>query len=357
MNTATSEKKHKVIRIIFISVIFGLFAFMFWPFLTAILLAALFAFALNDVVAKLSVRKTDRRFASIFLLLAILFFVATPILFLTITTVSTIKEYVAIGIQNTSFYHLTLKLVHQISEFMVNIGARLHIDTTSLTNPAEILNEYSGELGAFGAKIIAKIPQFVLNLFVFFLALYYFLNESEEVKHFILRFDLVSESEMNKIVGIIKSSSFRTLVASILIAAVQALVISLFGYFSGFTDFFLVFIVAFVFALVPVVGSAPVSIFLVLISFIQGNNGAGIAMIFAFVIASSLDNLIKPLILKTSTDDIHPIILLLALIGGILVYGAPGILLGPVLTQLAFNILSILNSDDISGEIVTDSDL
>lgn len=357
MQKLTSEKKHKISRTIFISVIFALFAFMFWPFFTAILLAGLFAFALNDLVSKITFRKINRKLASILLLISILLFIATPVVFLTVTTVSTIKEYVAIGIQNTSFYHLTLKLIDQLSQFLVNMGGKFNIDVASMTKPAELLNEYSGELGGFATKLLSKIPQFALSLFVFFLALYYFLNESTQVKRFIVKFDLVSEAEMNKIVSVIKSSAFRTLIASIVIASVQAMVIAVFGYFSGFTDFFLLFLVAFIFALVPVVGSAPVSIFLVLISFIQGHNGAGIAMIFALLLAGSLDNLIKPLIIKSAKDDIHPIILLLALIGGILVYGAPGILLGPVLTQLAFNILSILNNGEISGDITPNSDL
>ncbi len=357
MPNVTSEKKHKIIRTIFITVVFGLFAFMFWPFFTAILLAALFAFALNDLVSKLTVKKINRKLASIILLLSILLFIAIPVLFLTVTTVSTVKEYVAIGIQNTSFYQLTLQLVDQFTQFLITVGSKFNIDVASMAKPAELMHEYSGELGGFATKFIAKIPQFLLNLLVFFLALYYFLNESRQVKKFILKFDLVSEGEMNKIISVIKSSSFRTLVASIIIASVQALVIAIFAYFSGFTDFFLVFLVGFVFALVPVVGSAPVSIFLVLISFIQGNNASGIAMIFAFLLASSLDNVIKPLILNSSNDDIHPIILLLALIGGILVYGAPGILLGPVLTQLAFNILLILNFDEKSGDFTADSDL
>lgn len=357
MQKITSEKKHQIFRTIFISVVFALFALMFWPFSTAILLAALFAFALNDLVSKITAGKINRKLASIILLISILLFIAAPIIFLTVTTVSTVKEYVAIGIQNTSFYHLTLKLVDQLSGFMVNMGSKFNIDLATMTKPAELLQEYSGELGGFATKLIAKIPQFALSLFVFFLALYYFLNESKQVKSFIVKFDLVSEAEMNKIVSIVKKSSFRTLIASIIIASVQALVISVFGYFSGFTDFFLVFLIAFFFALIPVVGSSPVSIFLALISFIQGHNSAGIAMIFAFLLASSLDNLIKPLIIKSANDDIHPIILLLALIGGILVYGAPGILLGPVLTQLAFNILSILNFDEKAGEITLDSDL
>ncbi len=41
-------------------------------------------------------------------------------------------------------------------------------------------------------------------------------------------------------------------------------------------------------------------------------------------------------------DDLHPVLSLLALIGAIIVYGAAGILLGPILTQLALKIVPIL---------------
>ena len=345
-----SELKHKVIRSIFIAIVFVLFLLMFWPFFTSILLAGLFAFALHDTVSRMSSKKLGRKTASILLMVAIVLFIATPLLFITLTTITTVKEYSATGIQHTSIFQWTIQLVHEVTDYAANIAQKLHFDTSNLPKATDYLGDLSSVAGVYATKLLTALPHLGLSLVVFFLSFYYFLNESDQVKSFILGFDLISESEMNKIIAVVKKSSFRTLIASLIIASAQALVIAIFAYFCGYTDFFLVFIVCFVFALIPVIGSAPVSIFLVLISFIQGNSEAGFAMIIAFIIASSLDNVIKPFILNTSADDIHPIVALLALVGAILVYGPPGILLGPVLTQLAFNILSILKTEEKSGE-------
>lgn len=346
-----SELKHKIVKTVFVSIVFSLFALMFWPFKTSILLAGLFALALHDVVEKIKRPPLSRRTASLLLMVALILFIAIPLSFILFTAVDTVKTYAAEGIQNTSLFQWTQQLLIDTIDKLHSLAARFHFDIGSLPKLNTYVGDYSASAGAYATKFISQIPHLGMSLIVFFLALYYFLNEHNEIKDFFLRFDFISEKEFNKVVALIKKSSYRTLIAALIIATVQALVISIFAYFCGFTDFFLVFIVCFVFALVPVIGSAPVSIFLVLISFIQGNTEAGFAMLIAFIIASSLDNLIKPVILNTAADEIHPIVALLALIGAILVYGAPGILLGPVLTQLAFNVLKILYSEEKSGEL------
>lgn len=345
------EFRHKFIRSSFIAIVFMLFAFMFWPFFTALLLASLFSFALYDVVTNLTKYRLSRSNASLTLIMGILVFIATPLVFIVLKTISTIKEYSAVGLHNTSIYQATEQLLHRITDYGTELAARFDLDISKLPKPVEVLSGYSDEIGAFATNTVAQLPAIALSFIVFFLALYYFLNESGKVKSLFLKFDLLSETEMNQIIKIIKRSSYLTLVASILIGLIQALIITVFAYFCGFTDVIIVFIITFITSLIPVVGSGPVALFLMAISFIQGNTGSGIAMLVALVIASSVDNLIKPLILNSASEDLHPILSLLALIGAILVYGPPGILLGPILTQLAFNILPILGSEEKSGEI------
>lgn len=347
----THNLRHKMIRFTFVSLIFVLFAFMFWPFFTALLLASLFAFALYDTVNKLTRAKISRSNASLLLMSGILIFIAVPLVFIVLKTISTIRDYSAIGLQNTSIYQTTEKLLLSLTDYGGQLAARFDLDISKLPKPVELLSSYSDEIGSFATNAISQLPSVALSFIVFFLALYYFLNESRKIKSLLLRFDLLSETEINKIIQIIKRSSFLTLVASVLIGVVQALIITIFAYFCGFTDFIIVFIITFITSLIPVVGSGPVALFLMLISFIQGSTAAGVAMLVALVIAGSVDNLIKPLILNSASEDLHPIVSLLALVGAILVYGPTGILLGPILTQLAFNILSILRTEEKSGEI------
>lgn len=348
--------KHRLIRTIFISFVFILFAATFWPFLTELILAALFAFAFHDFIEKMLIRKINRTYASLSVTLGVFLFIASPIIFVTLKTISAVKKYSQTGLHNTQLYQSTEKLLLDLANYLKTIAEHLSLDTSRIPNPSELLSRYSGDIGTLATSSIAKVPELGLSIFVFFLALYYFLNESSKIKFQFLNFDLLSENETNKIISILKSSSYTTLAISLFIAAIQAIIISVFAYFSGFTEFFIIFVVTFVFALIPLVGSAPTSLFLMLIAYIQSNPSAAFTMLVAGIIAGSIDNFIKPLILSSGEESLPPILSLITLIGAIMVYGAIGILIGPIITQLAINILQIMGSsitDEKSGESPT----
>lgn len=358
----TTETKHKIIRTTFIVFIFILFALTFWPFFTELLLAALFAFAFHDFTEKMLVKKIKRAYASFIVTIGVLIFIAGPLTWITLKTIAAVKEYMKVGLHNTPLYQTTERLLRDLTIYLTSLAERFDFDTSKLPDLTEFLSSYSGDIGSFITKSVTQIPNLGLSIFIFFLALYYFLNESEKIKSQFLKFDLLAESEANKIISILKSSSYLTLAISLMIAAIQALIVSTFAYFCGFTEFFIIFIVTFIFSLVPVVGSAPAPLFLMLVSLIQGNTGIAIAMLVAGFIAGSIDNLIKPIVLSSSGgDDLPPILSLITLIGAILVYGAVGILIGPIITRLAANILDILkpnqSPDEKSGEFTASTEL
>ena len=352
-----SEKKHKLIRTAFISIVFILFALTFWPFITELILSALFAFALHDFINRLTKKKVKRQYASLIVTLGVLIFIATPLVIVTVKTITTINEYSAVGFHNTVFYQSTEKIFNDVAKSIGSVAKRFDIDATKLPNPTEFLSQYSGKIGTFATIIITKIPDITLSLFVFFLGLYYFLSDSQKIKTQFLKLDLLSERETNEIIGTFTTTSYLTLVISLFIAALQALTITVFAYFCGFTDFFILFIVTFIFSLVPLVGSVPVPIFLMMIAYIQGNSAGVITMLVAGILSGSLDNLIKPILLSSAGEVLPPIISLFTLIGAIMVYGAVGILIGPIITQLALNILDILKPSENSGVILAESDL
>lgn len=352
-----AETRHKIIRTSFMTLIFVLFALTFWPFFKELLLAALFAFAFHDLSEKFLIGKIKRIYASLLVTLGVFIFIVTPLIFIILKTVTTIKDYSALGLQNTSVYLITVQLLEKINSYVVNLAGNFNIDITKIPNPVNLLSQNVGEIGTLATTVLSKLPQLAMSVFIFFLALFYFLSESEKIKSQFAKFDLLSDIEITKIISILKKSSFRTLALSIFIATLQALIISLSAYFCGFTEFFMIYIVAFTFALIPLVGSVPVSAFLILVLYIQGQNTATIAMLVAALLAGSVDNLLKPIILSSSSkDDLPPILTLITLIGAILIYGAIGILLGPIITQLALNAPGVLKGDEKMGENAGNSD-
>lgn len=350
MNT---ESRYKITRTIFISVVFVLFALMFFPFAGAMLLAALCAFALHDYMGYITNRGVKRKYAALVLTLGVMVFIAAPIVYIVLRAISVVKLYSAEGVKDTAIYQSTEKLLRDLTEYITSVAGRIGFDVSQMPHPNEFLGRYASEIGSHATAAFAKLPQIGLNLFVFFLALYYFLNEAQSIKTQFMKLNLLSKDETNNIIRIIKGSSRLTFVASFLIGLLQASIVAGVAYFCGFTEFFVIFIVTAVFSLIPVLGSAPTALFLMLIAFIQGNTGAAIAMLVASLVAGSVDNLIKPVILNSSgEDEMHPIMALITLIGAILIYGAIGLLLGPIITQLTLNLLRNFTDDEKSGEIV-----
>lgn len=338
-----AAQQHRFVRIIFTAIIILLFTLMFVPFFTPLLLAGLFAFAFENLVTKYARRFKSRPLVTIALLVLLSLFVATPLVLVSLKTFSTIKEYATIGLQNTEAYKLTETMLTSISEKADAIAQSLDVDLSQLPRLGDGLSRGSQFLAAFATGFIASIPDIILSLLVFLLSLYYFLTESANIKTFFLNLNLLKKNEVTEIIHIIKTSSYLTVIASALVGALQALIVAVFGYFCGYKQFMMIFVLTFISSLIPVIGAAPMALVLAAFSFIQGNNGTGIILIVAAVIAGSIDNVVKPLIVNaSSSDDLHPVIALLALIGAIMIYGAPGILLGPILTQLAFKIISIL---------------
>jgi len=339
----------RLIRILVSSIIMLLFAVMFWPFLTPLLLAALFAFAFEKLVTKYTAKYKSRVLVTSVLLALLCLFVVVPIGIVVVKTITTIKEASAAGLQNSQLYQVLEQFVTSISTKINTIAHGFDMDSSQLPQLGDIFSRGSQTVASFATDFIAAIPDKTLSLLVFLGSLYYFLVESATIKRTFVNLRILKKTELNQMIEIVKKSSYITIIASALIGALQASIVAVFAYFCGYKEFMILFVLTFLFSLIPVVGAAPVAVLLSLLSFLQGQNGAGIAMIVGSIIAGSIDNIVKPIIVSSSSEDLHPVLSLLALVGAIIVYGAPGILLGPILTQLALKVVPILfPHDDLS---------
>lgn len=335
--------QNRIIRLLITSVVMVLFAVMFWPFLTPLLLAALFAFAFEKIVTRYTLKyKKSRVLVTSILLVLLCLFVVAPLVGVVIRTVSSIKEASSAGLQNSPIYQMLEQFLVGISDKINTLAHNFDIDTSHLPQLGDILSKSSQAIASYATEFVTAIPDTTMSLLVFLASLYYFLVEAKTIKKTFVSLNILNRSELNQLIEIVKKSSYITIVASALVGALQATIVATFGYFCGYDAFMILFVLTFIFSLIPVVGAAPVALILAFLSFLQGHGGATVALIIGALIAGSIDNVVKPMIVSSSSEDLHPILSLLALVGAIIVYGAPGILLGPILTQLALKIIPIL---------------
>jgi predicted PurR-regulated permease PerM len=107
-----------------------------------------------------------------------------------------------------------------------------------------------------------------------------------------------------------------------------------------------------VFAIIPFVGAAGVWIPVCLGLLLLGDGDkpganwpqvAGFA-VYCTVVVSGLDNLIKPYVLH-GQSNLHPLLALLSILGGVQVLGPVGILVGPMLVSFMQALLSIFQRE------------
>lgn len=90
---------------------------------------------------------------------------------------------------------------------------------------------------------------------------------------------------------------------------------------------------AFFLSFVPVVGTVPVTLGVAIYCYAQGRIGAAIFMVVLAAAVGVVDNILRPLFMK-SGSDLSFLWTLVAFIGGVALFGLPGVILGPLAFSL-----------------------
>ncbi len=104
-------------------------------------------------------------------------------------------------------------------------------------------------------------------------------------------------------------------------------------------------ILTMIFSFIPFLGSAPAGLGAVIYLIVQDKIGPAIGMGIFFLVATLSDNVIKPWVLK-GASEIHPLIALISVLGGLMTFGFTGLFLGPLIAALAISGLRILAQAD-----------
>ena len=146
----------------------------------------------------------------------------------------------------------------------------------------------------------------------------------------------------------------RAVVSSILLAAlVQAVLAGMGFYVAGLGKVFLLTLLTFFGALVPIAGAAIVwgaaSLYLL---FFEKNTwaAAGLAL-WGMGVVSTVDNIIKPIVLH-GQSKLHPLLALLSVLGGVGALGPIGIFVGPIAVAFLQAALTMLRVEigSLSGD-------
>lgn len=189
----------------------------------------------------------------------------------------------------------------------------------------------------FGAASVALI-----GLVVFVAGFYTLLTEGRAAHDWLLERAPISRGHFHRLANVF-SEVGRGLVVGVGLTALSQGAVATIGYLATGVPQALVLGMLTIFAsLIPSVGSAlvwaPVTAGLAL----GGRHGAALVMLCIGLFVSVVDNLLRPLFARYADLSMNSLVLFVSMLGGIVVFGAWGLLLGPLLVRWAMEGLSML---------------
>ncbi|QDU90226.1 putative inner membrane protein [Pirellulimonas nuda] len=212
--------------------------------------------------------------------------------------------------------------------------------------------------GTAGLNTVLAAVGIVVGLVVMTVALFYFLADGPAMIEALTHLSPLDDEYEHELLQKFSEVSRAVVVATLLSAVVQGLLGGIGYYFAleAGAPILLLTVLTIVLAIIPFVGATavwiPVCIWIFLFQTDIGPDGEvqrhwaaviGLA-IYGTAVVSSIDNVIKPMVLHGNAK-LHPLLALLSVLGGVSVLGPVGILVGPMLVAFLQAMLGMLRRE------------
>ena len=216
--------------------------------------------------------------------------------------------------------------------------------------PGDVANAVTTTLRQSLAPLAAGTTQFLGNfliaIFVMMASLYFFLADGPKMLHTVLRLWPLDDRYKDQLVVQFGTVSRGVVLATVLSAVAQGLLAGAGFYLTGLQPLFLLIVLTMLLSMVPFIGAVSVWIPACLwLYFHDHHTTAAIGLaIYGAVIVSTVDNIIKPAILH-GRSNLHPLLALLSVLGGVKALGPIGIFVGPMIVAFLQTLLEMLYTE------------
>ncbi|HOC59200.1 MAG: AI-2E family transporter [Syntrophaceae bacterium] len=224
------------------------------------------------------------------------------------------------GFFNSLEQHPVLGRFNMDHQFMVD---------KSLELLKAVTNFLVSNLSTFTGNTVIFFVQFAVMIY----CLFYFLRDGEDLIDTLSRYMPVDERHIKTFIDEFSTTSKATLKFTVVIGGIQGLLGGLVFYMTGIESSLVWGVLMVGLSIVPAIGNAIIWVPAGIMMLAMGHIWQGITiLVFGAVVISSVDNLLRP-ILMGQDIQMHPLLIFLSTLGGIAVFGFSGFVLGPVVAS------------------------
>lgn len=317
--------------------------FIFLPFMEVLILSAIFAIVLSPLQKRLTNRLSGRKGVSAFII--VMFFlvvVLTPSIFLTFRL---LDESKAIYSQITS--NSEVDYVEKISSAIEKPIQKFSPDFS--INVREWVSTGADWITSHLTAILSSVFSIIIDIILIFFSLFFFLRDGEKFQRILVGLSPLNDKYDEKISLKIKQTVNTTVVSVLLISVIQGLLSGFGMWLFGIPNPTLWGTVSAVASLVPGLGTTITFVPAIIYSYVSGNIPHAIGLLVWWLLAVSLiDNFLSPY-LYSRNIEIHQLIMLFAVLGGLVFFGPIGFIFGPIVLALFFSLIDIYQDLILGG--------
>ena len=226
---------------------------------------------------------------------------------------------------------------------------RYHFETT--------IKQFTSRITSSISNIFFTIPSLMVDLFIMFFAAFFLFRDGAIFLDKIERILPLKAEDRQKVFKKLDDTAYAVIYGSIIIAVAQGALGGIGFFIFGVPSPILWGLVMMLASLIPYIGSSivwlPASLMLIINGYIDMEAGIIIKgvllMLYGIFIVSTIDNILKPKLIGDKSG-LHPLLVLLGVVGGLKFLGIIGVIVGPMIIALLVTFIKIYEEEKSSAE-------
>lgn len=317
--------------------------FIFKPFLATLILAIIFAVVLQPLYKKLLERtKHNETLASLATVFISIICILIPVTFLGFQIFQESAQlYNSLSLEGSK-QNIIITVLESVGKIVGNIIPGTQTFFTNLSTNIDVYVKQGlvwliNHLGV----ALSGVSTLLLDLFIFFISLYYLLRDGPKLKESLIKLSPLDDKDDTIIFTRLESAVNSVIKGNLFIALTQGVLTAIGFTIFGIPNSILWGTLTAISALIPGIGTALIIIPGVIYLFVIGSTIPAIGLLAWGVLAVGLiDNILGPRLVGHNLQ-LHPLFVLLSVLGGLAFFGPIGLFLGPITMSLLFAFISI----------------
>jgi predicted PurR-regulated permease PerM len=308
---------------IFFGLLFGIIAVLavviMGPFITYIVLAGILSYTLFPVYRFFHRRTGRPALASAMSILVALLLMVLPAFFL----ISELVQQVS-----GAYSNFQAENIQRVADYLSGLTGN-RIDFQGVLGSA--IDQIRRSIVGLAPDILGSIGELLIGLFIMFFVMYYGFREGEtfiaRIRELLPLEPALKESLFYEVRTITQAVLYGQVMTALIQGTLGAVGLLIFGISNWLFWGAIMIIMAFL----PLLGTPIIWVPAAVSQILDGETARGIGLlIYGSTIVMNIDNVLRPRLMSGRTK-VHPVLILLGVLGGLKIFGFIGMLVGPLI--------------------------